>query len=665
MIQRACRADNGEEAFRLLEDTQEVLKKAWAVPRHGRAIASTLCDSLRVGGAVDLLVDNCSLDREQGFRSAKLLEQCMTDENRDHVVKRGLGGVVSAACSLAKNSEEADHCRVGTRLLENLFQHNETTCSEMIRLGGLDTLIKECKNKDVETLRHCAGALANLSLYGGAENQEAMIKRKAPFWLYYLAFQDDQLMKYYALIAIAVLVNNSEIEAAVEQSEALEMINRFVTSSDPVEFADNVKGPSQVGWLKKLLPVLSSPREEAMSIATFHFCVDAAVRNREEGEAGRRIFREMGAVEALKRVAACPNAIASKFAAQALRLVGEEAPRKLTQQVPLWNFDDVVTWISQIGFGEFAENFATSRVDGDLLLQLTEENLRNDIGIKNGILLKRFTRELHHLKRKGDFSSRDTGNLNGFLRSIKPEFTVYTYQMLQAGVRECFLSSLTVHLQIRGFSVFLDVERLEAGKFDNNLLKNIRQAKNFLLVLTPDSLERCKIDTERKDWIHREVVAALESRCNIIPIMDNFDWPEPDDLPEDMRAVCTFNGVKWIHDYQEACVQKLERFLQNNTNEWTSVSCPKVGHRERTPPENLNLSTPPLTPFPKLEQSPVEEVPAKPPTTMSAPATPLISPNLPDITFSDKRYRRNNNRLEGAKRNSFIDKVKRTLYQKN
>lgn len=49
-------------------------------------------------------------------------------------------------------------------------------------------------------------------------------------------------------------------------------------------------------------------------------------------------------------------------------------------------------------------------------------------------------------------------------------------------------SLLKVHLEIRNLSVFLDVDRLEAGKFDNNLLQSIRSARNFVLVLTPGSL---------------------------------------------------------------------------------------------------------------------------------------------------------------------------------
>ncbi|CAG0925987.1 unnamed protein product, partial [Notodromas monacha] len=76
----------------------------------------------------------------------------------------------------------------------------------------------------------------------------------------------------------------------------------------------------------------------------------------------------------------------------------------------------------------------------------------------------------------------------------------------------------------------------------------------------------CINDVECKDWVHKEIVCALENRCNIIPIIDNFQWPETESLPEDMRAVCYFNGVRWIHDYQDACVDKLVRFMSADSS---------------------------------------------------------------------------------------------------
>lgn len=54
----------------------------------------------------------------------------------------------------------------------------------------------------------------------------------------------------------------------------------------------------------------------------------------------------------------------------------------------------------------------------------------------NNILIDfyRFMREINNLKRLADYSSKDSTNLNSFLQSIGPEFSVYTYSMLNASV---------------------------------------------------------------------------------------------------------------------------------------------------------------------------------------------------------------------------------------
>lgn len=554
-----------------LNKINEIIRRAWAVPTYGHELGCSLCNTLRNSGGIDLLMTNCiTKNGELQFSSAQLLEQCLTTENRAHVVDNGLEKVVNVACVCTKNNS-VDHSRVGTGILEHLFKHSEGTCSDVIKLGGLDAVLFECRKNDVETLRHCARALANLSLYGGAENQEAMIKRKVPMWLFPLAFHNDDNIKYYACLAIAVLVANTEIEAAVLKSGTLDLVEPFVLSHNPFEFARSnlahAHGQSK-NWLQRLVPVLSSKREEARNLAAFHFCMEAGIKKQ---QGNTEIFREIGAIEPLKQVASCPNAVASKYAAQALRLIGEEIPHKLSQQVPLWSSEDVREWVKQIGFSECANNFVESRVDGDLLLQLTEDNLKEDIGLTNGIKRRRFTRELQNLKKMADYSSRDAGNLNTFLQFIGPEYSIYTYSMLNAGVdKECIrelsdeqleteccitnsihrlrilnsirasestLSSMSeesldksldvfvsyrrsngsqlasllkVHLQLRGFSVFIDVERLEAGKFDNNLLQSIRQAKHFLLVLTPKALDRCTNDGECKDWVHRVSILYLD-----------------------------------------------------------------------------------------------------------------------------------------------------------
>ncbi|KAF0306819.1 Sterile alpha and TIR motif-containing protein 1 [Amphibalanus amphitrite] len=686
---RSLESSEPEKFGSIFDEMDVMLRRAWSVPTYGHELGNSLCDVMRANGGLDVLISSCNTgSKEMDLKSARVLEQCLTTENRQYVVERGLDNVVRSACRTCSEKSDEEESRVGSGILEHLFKHSEGTCSDVVRMGGLDAVITQCKNKDLETLRHCASALANLALYGGPENQQAMMKRKVPTWLFPLAFHSDDNIKYYACLAIASMVANKEIEAAVLKSGTLDLVEPFVTSHDPDQFSKSsvahVHGQSRT-WLKRLVPVLLSDREEARKLAAFHFCMEAGIKMR---QGCPEIFDEIGAIEPLKQVASSPNAVASKYAAQALRVLGQEVPHKLSQQVPLWSVEDVKEWVKQINFSQFAEDFVRSRMDGDLLLRMTEEMLKNDIGMTNGILRNRFMRELNSLKKMADYASCDSTGLNAFLQSISPEFSIYTYPMLTSGVDkdclryltdeqlqtecdisnsihrlriheaikhestppevsedmdktlDCFISYrrsngsqlaslLKVHLELRGFSVFIDVERLEAGKFDNNLLNSIRQAQNFILVLTPSALDRCIQDYDQKDWVHKEVYAALQSKCNIIPIIDNFQWPEPEELPEDIKAVCTFNGVRWIHDYQEACVDKLERFMRGETNR--SEGRMVMGVRGHSP---LGAAARAQSPCLSRGQSPGRWTPSRPPMSPLSPrrllqyqrrASPVVS----------------------------------------
>lgn len=91
-----------------------------------------------------------------------------------------------------------------------LFQ----TCRRLINLEGLDVIIYACRSSDSLVLRNCASALANLAMYGNSETQRQMAARKAMDWLFPLAFSGDDTVAYYALIAIAALAANVDLEKA-------------------------------------------------------------------------------------------------------------------------------------------------------------------------------------------------------------------------------------------------------------------------------------------------------------------------------------------------------------------------------------------------------------------------------------------------------------------
>lgn len=641
----AIRESDIPQQCRLLTDILLLIKEAWNTPVYGRDLAYGLCDIMRMEGLVDMLIHNCGLldNHELLLHSANLLEQqVMSTRNRERVARYGLEVVVQMAKTNVGNQQMA---LAITGILENLFKLSEETCTKVINLGGLDVILRWCRcGTDYHILRRCAKALANLSLFGGAENQEVMAKHNVPEWLFPLAFSDDNSVRYYACLAISTLVANKELEASVIKSGTLDLVLPFINSTRPSLFAQSdithKQGRDKI-WLKHLIPLLFSRRQEPQALAAFHFAMEAIIK----AEQGRQeIFHEIDAVEPLKKIASSPNTVASKLAAEALKVIGEKIPHKLSQQVPLWTVEDVAYWVSQIGFPEFVESFKACQVDGDLLLILTCEDLAEGLGMTSSIVRKRFMRELKSLKITADYSASDPTGLDKWLMGLCPELSQYTYFMLRQGVDKFMVKTLTeqemreecgitnsihrrwiiqqlgdlpgvsvdagisvatpvppglpsldfnaslanptsirpidvficyrrssgsqlasllkVHLQLRGFSVFLDIDRLRAGKFDENLLLSIQMSQHFVLILTHDALDRCLEDDGQEDWVHKEIVAALDCSCNIVPIIDSFEWPPIERLPEDMRGIVRFNCVRWVHEYQDACVDKLETFLR-------------------------------------------------------------------------------------------------------
>jgi len=105
-----------------------------------------------------------------------------------------------------------------------LFQ----TCRRLINLEGLDIIIYACRSSDSLVLRNCASALANLAMYGNSDTQRQMASRKAMDWLFPLAFSGDDTVAYYALIAIAALAANVDLEeAAIRRVQISTTIFRF------------------------------------------------------------------------------------------------------------------------------------------------------------------------------------------------------------------------------------------------------------------------------------------------------------------------------------------------------------------------------------------------------------------------------------------------------
>lgn len=74
-----------------------------------------------------------------------------------------------------------------------------------------------------------------------------------------------------------------------------------------------------------------------------------------------KIFQEIGAVQSLKRIVMySSNGTASGLAKRALRMMGEEVPRRILPCVPNWKTCEVQTWLQQVGFSSFCNRFQVS-----------------------------------------------------------------------------------------------------------------------------------------------------------------------------------------------------------------------------------------------------------------------------------------------------------------
>lgn len=114
-----------------------------------------------------------------------------------------------------------------------------------------------------------------------------------------------------------------------------------------------------------------------------------------------------------------------------------------------------------------------------------------------------------------------------------------------------------------GYDVFLDVESLRSGKFNEQLLGVIDSCKDFLVVLPEGALERC---SDPEDWVRREVCRAVEGKKNIIPvILAGFSWPER--MPEGMESLKNYQGISASAGaYFDLAMQKLRGYLKSRSH---------------------------------------------------------------------------------------------------
>ena len=223
----------------------------------------------------------CTSDDCLRLHVSRGIEQVMDAANRHFIAThKQFDTLVKAAC----DSSSLDAMQCGTGILENLFKDSQETCLRLVRCGALEGVLLGCRNSDTTVLQHCAAALANCSMYGGPKCQMQMVAKHAAHWLFPLAFSQDNVVQYYALLAICFLASNAKLEGEVAKSGTLDLVLPFIQTQDPEEFPktcyNHAHGRSS-GWLSKLVPLLVCGNEQARSLSAFHFAMETAIKKKQ------------------------------------------------------------------------------------------------------------------------------------------------------------------------------------------------------------------------------------------------------------------------------------------------------------------------------------------------------------------------------------------------
>ena len=112
-------------------------------------------------------------------------------------------------------------------------------------------------------------------------------------------------------------------------------------------------------------------------------------------------------------------------------------------------------------------------------------------------------------------------------------------------------------LQLRGYKVFLDYVVLEDGTFGERIRNAIKSASVFMMVLSPQYLDRCKYED---DWVRQEIMMAIQQKKYIIPINPNKSFKGfPDGIPDDIKRVVGSHQFAEVNfgEYFEDSIDKI------------------------------------------------------------------------------------------------------------
>ncbi|VFM95182.1 MAG: TIR domain-containing protein [Candidatus Kentron sp. G] len=178
-----------------------------------------------------------------------------------------------------------------------------------------------------------------------------------------------------------------------------------------------------------------------------------------------------------------------------------------------------------------------------------------------------------------------------------------------------FARSMEQALTHRGYDVFLDVDAMESGRWAEQLRREVPCRAHFLLLLTPNALERC---SGEGDWVRQEYELAVRHGRNIVPIREeSFDTGRE-------RATCP-DAMRGVFDWQIATVAhgSFERDMDELVRRY--IPPHKAPNQEEPPKARFEPQTP-IPPGPP-------PIPAQGGNTMPDNRNQTITQTITDTTL--------------------------------
>lgn len=129
-------------------------------------------------------------------------------------------------------------------------------------------------------------------------------------------------------------------------------------------------------------------------------------------------------------------------------------------------------------------------------------------------------------------------------------------------------------LGLRGYSIFKDTHDLKAGHWREDLTRQINGCRDFILLVTPGALDRCKTDSE--DVVLFEIRLALAQKKNFILVVKRGKAHSPEDffkdLPPEIADLPKHNWIEYSNEDSDAKLKKIRSFLDSSPSVWELTS---------------------------------------------------------------------------------------------